>query len=404
MASLDTCEPSIDAARRNGTSAKTATAAHSSQDGRHQRDGHAGHERRATHDHAGHERRERRQPLDRRRPDPDADACLRVLDRITKTPPPSGRRQHRRLRGAVRAAHGAPTAGDFGGDGPVRKSTATGSRRGRAGSSSGEELARHAIEQASRRWREGVVKFDLRAAWTASSTGEGGSSGRSVEARATRRRDLDQKHRDSTLLRKQRIDKLKALENDQGPLAGARRAPAKEGERLLEAAHTNSFRHCYTCKKRFDGLHEFYSQLCPACAALNWRMRSRTEDLSGRVALLTGARVKIGFETGLKLLRAGAYLIATTRFLTTLARVIRHALRRSFLSSSRPNARVRAGREADADEWRGRLRCTVDPRIRGRARLRAFIAERHEALDVRVNNACQTVRRRYFRGVLVTLR
>ena len=48
-------------------------------------------------------------------------------------------------------------------------------------------------------------------------------------------------------------------------------------------------------------------------------MRSRTEDLTGRVALLTGARVKIGFETGLKLLRAGAYLVATTRFPHDLA-------------------------------------------------------------------------------------
>ena len=139
------------------------------------------------------------------------------------------------------------------------------------------------------------------------------------EARATRRRDLDQKHRDSTQLRKQRIDKLKALENDQGPLLLAPDGAAKEGASSLNAETTDSFRHCYTCKKRFDGLHEFYSQLCPACAALNWRMRSRTEDLTGRVALLTGARVKIGFETGLKLLRAGAYLIATTRFPHDLA-------------------------------------------------------------------------------------
>ena len=57
--------------------------------------------------------------------DPDVDACLRVLDRITKDPAAFGTPQHRRLRGAVRAAHGALTAGDFGGIGPVcvRKST-----------------------------------------------------------------------------------------------------------------------------------------------------------------------------------------------------------------------------------------------------------------------------------------
>ena len=150
------------------------------------------------------------------------------------------------------------------------------------------------------------------------------------EARATRRRDLDQKHRDSTQLRKQRIDKLKALENDQGPLLLAPDGAAKGGDTSLEATTTDSFRHCYTCKKRFDGLHDFYSQLCPACAALNWRMRSRTEDLSGRIALLTGARVKIGFETGLKLLRAGAYLIATTRFPHDLAARYGMFLRRPY--------------------------------------------------------------------------
>ena len=55
--------------------------------------------------------------------DPDVDACLRVLDRITKDPAAFGTPQHRKLRGAVRAAHGALTAGDFGGIGPVRKST-----------------------------------------------------------------------------------------------------------------------------------------------------------------------------------------------------------------------------------------------------------------------------------------
>ncbi len=53
--------------------------------------------------------------------DPDVDACLRVLDKITKDPAAFGTPQHRKLRGAVRAAHGALTAGDFGGDGPARK-------------------------------------------------------------------------------------------------------------------------------------------------------------------------------------------------------------------------------------------------------------------------------------------
>jgi hypothetical protein len=61
-------------------------------------------------------------------------------------------------------------------------------------------------------------------------------------------------------------------------------------------------------------VHPFYDQLCPVCAEFNFRKRTETADLRGRVALLTGGRVKIGYQAGLKLLRAGAQLIVTTRF------------------------------------------------------------------------------------------
>ena len=61
-------------------------------------------------------------------------------------------------------------------------------------------------------------------------------------------------------------------------------------------------------------LHFFYDALCEACAALNYTKRMQTADLRGKIAVVTGARVKIGFQTGLKLLRCGATLVATTRF------------------------------------------------------------------------------------------
>ena len=52
---------------------------------------------------------------------------------------------------------------------------------------------------------------------------------------------------------------------------------------------------CYVCKQDYTQIHHFYDQLCPACAELNWRKRGELADLRGRVALLTGGRVKIGY-------------------------------------------------------------------------------------------------------------
>ena len=87
-------------------------------------------------------------------------------------------------------------------------------------------------------------------------------------------------------------------------------APAAEGQ----GPELHVARSCYTCKRRFSTLHAFYDQLCEPCAALNFRKRNQKAELSGRVAVLTGSRVKIGYQTGLKLLRCGATLVATTRF------------------------------------------------------------------------------------------
>ena len=80
---------------------------------------------------------------------------------------------------------------------------------------------------------------------------------------------------------------------------------------------------CYVCKQEFTEVHHFYDQMCPGCAAYNWQKRHQTADLTGRTAVLTGGRVKIGYQAGIKLLRAGAELIVTTRFPRDSA----HALR-----------------------------------------------------------------------------
>jgi len=152
-------------------------------------------------------------------------------------------------------------------------------------------------------------------------------------------------------------------------------APQDEEARPDHASHAAEQRHCYVCKQKFTRLHHFYDQLCPSCAAVNFAKRTELADLRGRVALLTGGRVKIGYQAGLKLLRSGAHVIVTTRF-------------------PRDSAR-RYSRERDFGDWRHRLEI-VGLDLRHTPSVEAFcreVASTRGRLDFIVNNACQTVRR-----------
>ena len=134
-------------------------------------------------------------------------------------------------------------------------------------------------------------------------------------------------------------------------------------------------RACYVCKTQTTEVHPFYDRLCPACGEFNLAKRTELADLRGRVALLTGGRVKIGYQAGLKLLRSGARLIVTTRFPR--------------------DAAARFAREPDFDEWSDRLELFgLD--LRHTPSVEAFcrhMLETHDRLDYVLNNACQTVRR-----------
>jgi len=83
------------------------------------------------------------------------------------------------------------------------------------------------------------------------------------------------------------------------PLPLPENAPQNEDQEQ----ELNGMKQCYICKRRFRKLHHFYDSLCPSCASLNWEKRLQTCDMTGRVCLVTGGRVKIGFQCCLKLLR-----------------------------------------------------------------------------------------------------
>ncbi len=107
---------------------------------------------------------------------------------------------------------------------------------------------------------------------------------------------------------------------DAGASASPEPAPEAEPEQDQGPGTLHGTRRCYVCKQRYRELHAHYHLLCPACAARNWAARSARAELSGRRALVTGGRVKIGFELVRMLLRDGAAVTVITRFPRDAAR------------------------------------------------------------------------------------
>lgn len=132
---------------------------------------------------------------------------------------------------------------------------------------------------------------------------------------------------------------------------------------------------CYVCKEPFTQVHFFYHLLCPACARFNHQKRTQRADLHGRIALVTGGRIKIGYQLALRLLRDGAKVLLTTRF---------------------PHDAVkRFAAEPDFAQWRHLLEVhSLD--FRNTVAVEKFIEglrERLSHLDILINNAAQTVKR-----------
>jgi NAD(P)-dependent dehydrogenase (short-subunit alcohol dehydrogenase family) len=142
----------------------------------------------------------------------------------------------------------------------------------------------------------------------------------------------------------------------------------------VSAGELRKPRGCYVCKTRYTRVDAFYHQLCPGCAARNRARREARTDLSGRRALLTGGRAKIGMYIALRLLRDGAETTITTRFPRDAAR--------------------RFAAMSDSAEWLHRLRVVgADLRDPAQAIALAESMRAEGPLDILINNAAQTVRR-----------
>ena len=213
-----------------------------------------------------------------------------------------------------------------------------------------------------------------------------GKRARKALARARRRGDkIEQRERDEALVAQTGIRKLR-----ESPIFSTPRRRLAFGEETREVieeapaldeatsepiGQTTEARTCYVCQTSFHDVHFFYDQMCIPCGDFNFAKRNPSADLSGKVALVTGARVKIGFQAALMLLEAGAAVICLTRFPADAAR--------------------RYAAEAGFESWGDRLQIYgIDLRHTPSVeQLCGHLNRTLSRLDFIINNACQTVRR-----------
>jgi len=195
------------------------------------------------------------------------------------------------------------------------------------------------------------------------------------ENRSSKRRDKEGKDRllrASTAIRSSRLD---AVFVPAPKLVGSSSQNVAQTSALTASAELEKPRGCYVCKEYFTTVHFFYDSMCPKCAPFNYEKRFQTASLKDRVAIITGARLKIGYQSALMMLRAGARVVVTTRFPQDSA--------------------LRFAREPDFADWKGRLQVHgLD--LRHSPSVEAFCRQMLKTLprlDILINNAAQTVRR-----------
>jgi NAD(P)-dependent dehydrogenase (short-subunit alcohol dehydrogenase family) len=196
--------------------------------------------------------------------------------------------------------------------------------------------------------------------------------------------ELSKRSRDRRHLKHQRVDEHERKVRAATGIRSAREASVFIAPQKIDRiAHQPSVeplelinpRSCYVCKEEFTRVHFFYDSMCPKCAEFNYAKRFQTASLVGQVALITGSRLKIGYQASLMMLRAGARVIATTRFPVDSA--------------------MRYAREKDFNQWGDRLHVYgLDLRHTPSVEIFCkFIEKKYDRLDLLINNAAQTVRR-----------
>jgi 3-oxoacyl-ACP reductase-like protein len=136
--------------------------------------------------------------------------------------------------------------------------------------------------------------------------------------------------------------------------------------------------YCYICKTKIwddDMRHPECTDMCILCGNINYSKRDFKKDLSGKIAIVTGGRVKIGFETALRLLRNGCMVVVTSRFID--------------------DCLERYQKNLDFDSFKDRL-FIYQLNMLSNNSIKTFVKyifDNFPKLDYLINNAAQTIKR-----------
>ncbi|KAJ5952045.1 uncharacterized protein N7479_010458 [Penicillium vulpinum] len=148
---------------------------------------------------------------------------------------------------------------------------------------------------------------------------------------------------------------------------------------------------CYICRYRFSPTesHKLYPSLCRQCGMFNIGCSNislpEKLDLTGKIALVTGGRINLGYFTALRLLRCGARVIVSSRYPA--------------------DAAIRYSTEPDFAQWEKQLKVVgADFRTANDAFRLVHIVKQllcawggetpsttPQSLDILINNAAQTL-------------
>ncbi|KAK4194042.1 3-oxoacyl-reductase 4 [Triangularia verruculosa] len=157
---------------------------------------------------------------------------------------------------------------------------------------------------------------------------------------------------------------------------------SEDAKRYLKCRPPTRPRVCYICRYLLHDPHPVYKSMCRPCGVFNYAGSAlslpQSLQLSKKTALVTGARVNLGYHVALRLLRCGTLVMATTRYPN--------------------NAALRYSQEPDFEEWKDRLK-VIGADFRTARDAFALVKAVKSALDdwgalsltILVNNAAQTL-------------